>query len=52
MLNATHLEIIKSHPIGDGLASFRDAFNLTCAYLGIPASVDGVRQMDQGGDVY
>lgn len=52
MLNASHLKRIKSNPIEDRLASFCDVFRLTCADLGIPESVDRVRQIDQGGDVH
>jgi len=33
-------EIIKSKPIGEGLAAFRDALQSTCADLGVPASAD------------
>jgi hypothetical protein len=44
-------EIIKSKPIGEGLAAFRDVFRSTCADLGVPGSADGVQQIDKEGDI-
>ena len=43
-------EIIKSKPIGEGLAAFHEAFRSSCIELGVPASTDGVQQIiDRGG---
>jgi hypothetical protein len=50
MANASDLEIIKSKPIGDGLAPFRDAFRSTCVDLGIPESADAVQQIIDKGE--
>jgi hypothetical protein len=50
MTNALDLEIIKSNPIGDGLATFRDEFRSTCADLGIPESADAVQQIIDKGE--
>jgi len=44
-------EIIKSKPIGNGLAAFRDTFRLTCADLGVPASADSVHQIVDKGEM-
>ena len=50
MVNASDLEIVKTRPIGDGLAAFRDAFRSTCADLGIPESADTVQQIIDKGE--
>lgn len=45
-----NLDIIKSHPIGDGLNAFRDVYRSTCADLGVPGTVDGVQQIIDKGE--
>lgn len=45
-------EIVKSKPIGDGLAAFRDLFRSTCEGFGIPPSADRVQEViDKGKDI-
>lgn len=45
-------DIIKSKPIGEGLAAFHDAFRSTCADFGVPASVNGVQQIIDKGNTH
>lgn len=43
-------EIIKSRPIGNGLATFHDVLRSACVDLSVPASADGVEQLVDKGD--
>lgn len=52
MLNASHLEIIKTNPIGDDLAPIRDALYSTITDLGITWLVEELQQIEKRGELY
>lgn len=52
MAHPSRLEIIKTNPIGERLNAFRETFEATCKDLGLPSTLDALRQIDSEGNVH
>ena len=47
----TRSEIIRNHPIGDALDSFRDVYSATCEKLTLAPSADTLNQIEENGNL-